>query len=266
MRLENRSVVVTGASSGMGKAIVELFVKEGANVIAVARRKERLDALAASLSEEAGRIIVMKGDISLREDNEAMIDLALSSFGRLDVLVNNAGIMDDMSPIGDVEDERYERVMKTNVYGPMCAMRKAVDVFTKQESGGTIINIASVGGMRSVAGAVYCASKAALISMTKNTAFMYAPQGIRCNAIAPGGIETEISTSMGMPNMNGYGRVQTVLAPHQSQALRRASPTPHCSWPAMNLPTSTVMSSSSTAAGSPDSRPLFLIKQSSRDL
>ena len=97
MRLENRSVVVTGASSGM-----ELFVKEGANVIAVARRKERLDALAASLSEEAGRIIVMKGDISLREDNEAMIDLALSSFGRLDVLVNNAGIMDDMSPIGDV--------------------------------------------------------------------------------------------------------------------------------------------------------------------
>ena len=199
MRLKNRSVVVTGASSGMGKAIVELFVKEGANVIAVARRKERLDALAASLSEEAGRIIVMKGDISLREDNEAMIDLALSSFGRLDVLVNNAGIMDDMSPIGDVEDERYERVMKTNVYGPMCAMRKAVDVFTKQESGGTIINIASVGGMRSVAGAVYCASKAALISMTKNTAFMYAPQGSRCNAIAPGGIETEISTSMGMP-------------------------------------------------------------------
>ena len=89
--------------------------------------------LAASLSEEAGRIIVMKGDISLREDNEAMIELALSSFGRLDVLVNNAGIMDDMSPIGDVEDERYERVMKTNVYGPMCAMRKAVDVFTKQE-------------------------------------------------------------------------------------------------------------------------------------
>ena len=211
MRLKNRSVVVTGASSGMGKAIVELFVKEGANVIAVARRKERLDALAASLSEE----------------NEAMIDLALSSFGRLDVLVNNAGIMDDMSPIGDVEDERYERVMKTNVYGPMCAMRKAVDVFTKQESGGTIINIASVGGMRSVAGAVYCASKAALISMTKNTAFMYAPQGIRCNAIAPGGIETEISTSMGMPNMNGYGRVQTVLAaapkPGPAQSIANAA-------------------------------------------
>ena len=143
------------------------------------------------------------------------------------MLVNNAGIMDDMSPIGDVEDERYERVMKTNVYGPMCAMRKAVDVFTKQESGGTIINIASVGGMRSVAGAVYCASKAALISMTKNTAFMYAPQGIRCNAIAPGGIETEISTSMGMPNMNGYGRVQTVLAaapkPGPAQSIANAA-------------------------------------------
>lgn len=212
MRLKNKSIVVTGASSGMGKAIVERFVKEGANVVAVARRKERLDALAASLQEAAGRIVVMKGDISLREDNEAMIECALSSFGKLDVLVNNAGVMDDMSPIGDVEDERYERVMKTNVYGPLCAMRKAVEVFLKQGNGGNIINIASVGGMRSVAGAVYCASKAALISMTKNTAYMYMPQGIRCNAIAPGGIETEISTSMGQPNMAGYGRLQAILA------------------------------------------------------
>lgn len=227
MRLKDQSIVVTGASSGMGKAIVELFVKEGANVVAVARRKERLDALAASLENEAGKIVVMKGDISLKEDNEAMIELAISHFGKLDVLVNNAGIMDDMSPIGDVEDERYERVMKTNVYGPMCAMRKAVQVFLKQEQGGNIINVASVGGMRSVAGAAYCASKAALISMTKNTAYMYQPQGIRCNAIAPGGIETEISTSMGRPNMAGYGRVQHVLAcapkPGPAQSIAQAA-------------------------------------------
>ena len=227
MRLENKVAVVTGASSGMGRAIVELFAREGAKVVAVARRKERLEELAASLVDAPGEVAVYPGDISSREVNEGMIDFAVKQFGTLDILVNNAGIMDDMSPIGDVEDERYERVMKTNVYGPMCAMRKAVDVFTKQESGGTIINIASVGGMRSVAGAVYCASKAALISMTKNTAFMYAPQGIRCNAIAPGGIETEISTSMGMPNMNGYGRVQTVLAaapkPGPAQSIANAA-------------------------------------------
>lgn len=212
MRLEGKSIVVTGASSGMGKSIVELFVREGAQVIAVARRKERLEALAEDLKGAAGRVIPFTGDVSRREDNEAMIDLAVQQFGRLDVLVNNAGIMDDMSPVGDVVDERYEQIMRINTYGPMCAMRKAIQVFLAQGEGGAIINVASVGAMHTCAGAAYCASKAALISMTKNTAFMYMPNGIRCNAIAPGGIVTEISSSMGMPNMNGYGRVQSVLA------------------------------------------------------
>jgi len=85
-------------------------------------------------------------------------------------------------------------------------------VFLEQGDGGNIINVASLGAMRTAAGAIYCASKAAVVSMTKNTAFMYIPNGIRCNAIAPGGIATEIASSMGMPNMNGYGRVQKVLA------------------------------------------------------
>lgn len=212
MRLEGKSIVVTGASSGMGKAIVERFVKEGASVVAVARRLQRLEELKESLKEEPGKVVIFQGDISKREDNEKMIDLAVSEFGKLDVLVNNAGIMDDMSGVGDATDEKFEQVMKVNVYGPMCAMRKAISVFKEQGNGGNIINVASVGGMRSVAGAIYCASKAAVLSMTKNTAFMYFPEKIRCNAIAPGGIQTEISHSMGMPNMEGYGRVQKILA------------------------------------------------------
>lgn len=225
MKLENKAVVVTGASSGMGKAIVELFVKEGASVVAVARRKERLEELAESLKEEAGEVEIFPGDISLEETNEAMIDLAVSRFGRLDVLVNNAGVMDDMSPIGDVTNDRFDHVMKVNTYAPMYAMRKAVQVFLAQKSGGSIINVASVGSMRTCAGAAYCASKAALVSMTKNTAFMYMPDGIRCNAIAPGGIATEISSSMGQPNMAGYGRVKQVLAcaPEPGSAAQIAS-------------------------------------------
>jgi len=220
MRLANKSVVVTGASSGMGKAIVERFVKEGANVVAVARRKERLEELAESLKDEAGRIVIFAGDISSRDNNEAMIELAVKEFGRLDVLVNNAGIMDDMGPIADVTDEMYEKVMKVNVYGPMCAMRKATQVFLAQGDGGNIINVLSVGAQRTCAGAVYAASKAALQQLTKNTAYMYIPQKIRCNGIAPGGIITEIAGSMGMPNMAGYGRVSNVLkcAPEQGQA------------------------------------------------
>lgn len=211
MRLKEKSIVVTGASSGMGKSIVERFVKEGASVVAVARRKERLDALKESLAQEKGQVLVFQGDVSKKEDNEKMIELAVQHFGKLDVLVNNAGIMDDMSGIGDATDEKYEQVMKVNVFGPMCAMRKAVSVF-KEQGHGNIINVASVGGMRTAAGAIYCASKAALLAMTRNTAFMYIPDHIRCNAIAPGGIQTEIANSMGMPNPNGYARVQKVLA------------------------------------------------------
>ena len=211
MRLKEKSIVVTGASSGMGKAIVERFVKEGAFVVAVARRKERLDALKESLAQGKGQVLVFQGDVSKKEDNEKMIELAVQHFGKLDVLVNNAGIMDDMSGIGDATDEKYEQVMKVNVYGPMCAMRKAVSVF-KEQGHGNIINVASVGGMRTAAGAIYCASKAALLAMTRNTAFMYIPDHIRCNAIAPGGIQTEIANSMGMPNPSGYARVQKVLA------------------------------------------------------
>jgi NAD(P)-dependent dehydrogenase (short-subunit alcohol dehydrogenase family) len=117
-----------------------------------------------------------------------------------------------MAPIGEMSDDRLQKVYALNVFGPAYAMRKAVNVFLAQESGGSIINVASLGCVKVVAGPVYCSSKAALVSMSKNTAFMYMPQKIRVNVIAPGGIATEISSSMGMPNMGGYARVQKVLA------------------------------------------------------
>lgn len=227
MKLSGKSVVVTGASSGMGKAIVELFAREGANIIAVARRKDRLEALAEALKDAPGRVIPFEGDVSKEESNVGAIEAAVQNFGRLDLLINNAGVMDDMSPIGDLRNETMERVLSVNLNGPVYAMRKAVQVFQEQGGGGNIINVASLGGMRTVAGAIYCASKAALISLTKNTAFMYLEEGIRCNAIAPGGIKSEISTSMGMPNMKGYDRVKRVLAaappPGETEQIAKAA-------------------------------------------
>lgn len=212
MKLEGKSVVVTGASSGMGDAIVRLFASEGAKVVAVARRKERLDALAAALADAPGSVEVYPGDVSDRAVCEGMIDFAVEKFGKLDVLVNNAGVMDDMSPVGEFDDERLQRVFDVNTFGPFYSTRKAVNVFLEQGEGGVIVNVASLGGMRTCAGAVYCASKAALISLTKNTAYMYLHDGIRANAIAPGGIASEIASSMGQPNPNGYGKIQPVLA------------------------------------------------------
>ena len=129
----------------------------------------------------------------------------------LDCLINNAGVMDDMAPIAQASDEKYEYGFGINVYGPMAAMRKACQVFLQQGNGGNIINVSSVGSMHQAAGPVYCASKAALNAMSRNTAYMYKKEGIRCNIIAPGGIKTEIGSAMGMPNMEGYGRLQGVL-------------------------------------------------------
>lgn len=220
MKLKNKSIVITGASSGMGKAMVELFVKEGASVVAVARRKERLDEIAASLANQPGKVLTCVGDVAVEEVIVGAIDLAVKEFGKLDVLVNNAGIMDNMAGVAEFDDKKLEDVFKLNTFGPFYAMRKAVNVFLAQGGGGSIINIASEGAFHTCAGAVYCASKAAVISLTKNTAYMYMPQKIRCNAIAPGGIATEIGGTLTNISPAGYGRVQTVLgcAPPQGEA------------------------------------------------
>jgi len=207
LQLEKKSVVVTGASAGMGRAIVELFAQEGANVIAVARRQALLEELAASLEDAPGKVIPFAGDTSLKETNEAMIDKAIKEFGRFDVLINNAGIMDDNTAIADMTDEMLDRVMKVNTFGPMYAMRKAVQVFLEQGDGGNIINVGSIGAIHNAAGVAYCASKAALTRVAQSTAYMYQEEEIRCNTIAPGAVASDIA--MAMPESNEFGKSRT---------------------------------------------------------
>lgn len=212
MRFEGKSVVVTGASSGMGYDIAKQFAAEGATVVAVARRKERLEQLAAETESFPGKIIPYAGDISSLETNEGMINCAVEATGKLDILVNNAGVMDEFKPIGEVTDADWEKVMSININGPMYAMRKAVQVMTAQETGGNIVNIASIGGVNGCrAGAAYTASKHALIGLTKNTAFMYVDKGIRCNAICPGGVATEVMNSQTNISQAGMARVMAGL-------------------------------------------------------
>lgn len=226
MRFEGKSVVVTGASSGMGRQIAYDFAKEGATVVAVARRQERLAELADQVEADGlpGKILPFVGDVSSRETNDAMIDFAVEQTGKLDVLVNNAGIMDGFEPIGDISDERWEKVFAVNVNGPMYAMRKAVQVMLGQESRGNIVNVASIGGTNGArAGAAYTASKHALVGMTENTGYMYAHEGIRCNAICPGGVKTEIAGSMMADagiNQFGMGRSMAGL----DGEIRQAEP------------------------------------------
>ena len=141
-----------------------------------------------------------------------MIDECIKQFGKLDVLVNNAGVMDNMATVANCTDEKYEYVMGINVYGPMAAMRKAVNVFLKQGNGGNIITVSSFGAYHQAAGAIYGASKAAVNALALHTAFAYAKERIRSNIIAPGGINTEIGIAMGQPDLDGYSRIKGIHA------------------------------------------------------
>ncbi len=204
MRFEGKTVVVTGASAGMGYRIALDFAKEGATVIAVARRKERLEELVKEAEGLAGKILAYVGDVSTKDKAEGMIDYAVEQGGKLDVLVNNAGIMDEFKPITEMTDELWDRVMSVNLDGPVKAMRKAVEVMLEQETGGNIVNIASIGGICGArAGAAYTASKHAMVGISKNVAFMYAKKGIRCNVVCPGGVETEIMSTQS--NLSQFG-------------------------------------------------------------
>jgi NAD(P)-dependent dehydrogenase (short-subunit alcohol dehydrogenase family) len=204
-KLEGKTAVVTGAASGMGAAIAGLFAEEGANVIVADLDQAGIDAVVASIKAKGGKATGIVVNVSKEEDVAKMIGSATSTYGSLDVLVNNAGIMDDFMPIDYVTNEGWERVMAVNVSGPMYACRLSVPIMLKQGKG-SIINIASVGGLEgSRAGAAYTASKHALIGLTKNIGFMYAQKGIKCNAIAPGGVNTNIGKNM-HPNPFGYER------------------------------------------------------------
>lgn len=211
MRFEGKCVVVTGASSGMGRKISLDFAKEGATVIAVARRLERLEEIAKEAEGFAGKILPYQGDISLEEVNNGMIDYAVKKCGKLDVLVNNAGIMDEFTPIGELTNELFNKVMAVNLNGPIYAMRKAVQVMLEQETKSNIVNIASIGGVCGArAGVAYTASKHAIVGATKNTAYMYAGK-IRCNVVCPGGVETEVMNSQTNISQFGVGRIMAGL-------------------------------------------------------
>lgn len=207
MRLEGKVAVVTGAASGMGKAIAELYAKEGAKVVVSDLNIEGAKAVAEGIHSNGGEAIAVKTNVADVNDIHAMIDTAVHEYGTLDILVNNAGIMDNMAPVGDVDDEKWDLIFEVNTKGVMRAIRKALPIFLEKGKG-VIVNTASTGGFSGAhAGAAYTASKHAVVGITKNTGFMYAQKGIRCNAIAPGATMTNIASTI--HNVNEFGASRT---------------------------------------------------------
>lgn len=216
MRFDKKSVVVTGAAGGMGKEIVQHYLAEGAWVLAVDVRKERLEEYQNSLAEKAypGRLEIYEGDISKLEDAEGMIDEAVKRFGKLDILVNNAGVSGRCEPVGELEDELWNRVLAINLTGTMYAMRKAVRVMLTQKEKGNIVNIASVAGLKGCrASSAYTVSKHGVMALTEHTAYMYLHEGIRVNAVCPGGIHTDMADDHTNESVFGYERVRGGMDP-----------------------------------------------------
>lgn len=212
MKLQNRVAIVTGAGSGMGRAIAILFAKEGAKVVVSDINLETANATVAEIKANGGEAMALLTNVAKEDDIQNLVDTTIDQYGTLDILVNNAGIMDNFEAAGDIEEGNWERIFAVNTTSVMRATRKAIPIFLAKQKG-VIINIASIGGLYGArAGATYTASKHAVIGFTKNTGFMYAQKGIRCNAIAPGGVETNIGASMTNINEFGMGRTQPGMA------------------------------------------------------
>ena len=214
MRLEGKVSVITGAGSGMGRAMANLFAIEGAQIVAAEWNADTLAEVVAEVTAAGGSIIGAHGNVALEADCAKIINAAIQSYGRLDVLCNNAGVMDTNQGVAELSNEMWELVIGINLNGPMYLSRLAVPIMMGQ-SGGSIVNISSIAGIGGgAAGAAYTVSKHALIGLTRNTAFVYAHDGVRCNAIAAGVVETNIMQSVDLTKMDpkGTARFQTWYA------------------------------------------------------
>lgn len=222
MKLKGKTALITGGGSGIGAAITERFVAEGAKVCITGRRKEKLEQEAAAFSSKS--VVTCPGDVSIYDDVKRMVAVAAAFGDRIDVLVNNAA-SDVMGPITELDPDDWRRVLEINLTGPFLLMRETIPHMISN-GGGSVINIASIGGLRCMPGApAYGTSKAGLIFLTQQAALEYGPFKVRCNAVCPGATRTEMLEEAVSGVAKGMGTdVDGILARFSSHVpLRRVS-------------------------------------------
>ena len=188
MKLDGRIAIITGAGSGMGRAMAQEFSQNGATVVAVDVRTDPVQETVKLIDD--GRSVSQSADVSSRADVERVVAETLERFGRVDILCNNAGVLDDYTPAHETSDELWNRTLAINITGPFLFSRAVLTPMLAQQRG-VIINTASISSfVAGGGGAAYTSSKHAVLGFTRQLAFDYGKHGIRANAICPGAIHT----------------------------------------------------------------------------
>jgi NAD(P)-dependent dehydrogenase (short-subunit alcohol dehydrogenase family) len=214
--LKNRIALITGAGSGIGAAVAELFAANGARVVLADMDTEAAERVLSRITEKGGTGLVVQTDVSVPDQNEHLVAVTLSEYGRLDIAVNNAGIGGPAAPTGDYPIDGWEKVIAINLSGVFYGMRYQIPAMLKS-GGGSIVNIASILGQVTFATAsAYVAAKHGVVGLSKNAAVEYATQGIRVNAVGPAFIRTPLLTKhlteeqlSGIAAMHPIGRLGT---------------------------------------------------------
>jgi NAD(P)-dependent dehydrogenase (short-subunit alcohol dehydrogenase family) len=189
--MNDRVALITGASSGIGRATAEVFAAQGARVVLAARRREELGSLVTEIEARGGRATAIKTDVSATKDVQRMVDHAIESFGRLDYAVNNAAIEGQFAAITDMAEEEWDRVLDINLRGTFLCLKYEARAMLNCGNGGAIVNIGSVNSFLGYpTGSAYVTSKHGLIGLTSSVSAELAPQGIRVNLVCPGIIDT----------------------------------------------------------------------------
>jgi NAD(P)-dependent dehydrogenase (short-subunit alcohol dehydrogenase family) len=198
MRLENKVALITGAGSGIGRATAELFAKEGAKVVVVDYNAESGQSAVRSINESGGQATFVQTDVSKAVDAERMVRETIETYGRLDIVHNNAGIFVKPTPAHELTEDVWDRVFDINIKGVWLGCKYAVPELIKA-GGGAIVNTASMAGIRARPyTSAYCASKGAVVMLTKTLAIELAPYNIRVNCICPGAVNTPLIHHLGI--------------------------------------------------------------------
>ncbi|RUV02235.1 SDR family oxidoreductase [Mesorhizobium sp. M6A.T.Cr.TU.017.01.1.1] len=194
--LTNNVAIVTGASSGIGRATAKLFAEAGAKVVVAARRQAELDALVAEIEEADGTAIALAGDVRDEAYANALVDLAVDRFGGLDIAFNNAGSVGQMGPVPDMSLKMWHETIDINLTGAFIGAKYQVPALLERGGGSLIFTSSFVGRTAGMPGmAAYAAAKAGLIGLTQVLAAEYGAQGLRVNALLPGGTDTPGATT-----------------------------------------------------------------------